>query len=103
MHRITDYRSRIVRLTDERLAHIIEHPEMRGMEAAIEETLRRPRTVIRSRTDPDVNLYYGPRRATRVGDMYVCVVVKVTGDPFVITAYLTDRPKKGEPVWSAEP
>jgi hypothetical protein len=37
-----------VRLTDERLAHILEHPEMRGMEADIEKTLRQPTLVRRS-------------------------------------------------------
>jgi hypothetical protein len=43
MRQITDCFGRIVRLTDERLAHILEHPEMRGLEAEIERVLREPK------------------------------------------------------------
>jgi len=38
----TDYQGKTVRMTDERLAHIKEHPEMVNMEIALEETLRGP-------------------------------------------------------------
>lgn len=31
-----DFQGLSIRLTDERLAHFLEHPEMRGLEAAIE-------------------------------------------------------------------
>ena len=37
-----------VRLTDVRLAHIIEHPEMKGLEAELERVLRQPQLVRRS-------------------------------------------------------
>jgi hypothetical protein len=37
---------------------------------------------------------------TRVGDKWLCVVVKYAADDaFVLTAYLTDKPKKGEQLW----
>jgi hypothetical protein len=36
-----------VRLTDERLAHILDHPEMQGMEKEIERVLREPQRVRR--------------------------------------------------------
>jgi len=39
---ILDHQGFAVRLTDERLAHILDHPEMVGLEGAIEETLKRP-------------------------------------------------------------
>ena len=40
---------------------------------------------------------------TRVGDKYLCVVVKVLGeDAFVLTAYLTDRAKRGVRIWPKE-
>jgi hypothetical protein len=46
----TDYQGRVVRLTDERLTHILEHPEMLGMQRALEETVRHPALVrIRNR------------------------------------------------------
>jgi hypothetical protein len=37
---------------------------------------------------------------TRVGDKWLCVVVKISeDDAFVVTAYLTNRPKRGELLW----
>lgn len=103
MRRIVDYKGRAIRLTDERLEHILTHPEMRGMEGALEDVIRQPDTVVQSLSDAEVHLYYRFLKGTRVGDMYMCAVVKLAGDPFVITAYLTDRPKKGELVWRAIP
>jgi hypothetical protein len=36
-----------------------------------------------------------------LSDKFVCVVVKVKpGDAFVLTAYLTDKPKKGTVLWN---
>ena len=40
--RLFDRSGLSIRLTDERLAHILQHPEMVGLESAIEETLSRP-------------------------------------------------------------
>jgi hypothetical protein len=99
---ILDHQGFAVRLTDERLAHILDHPEMVGLEGAIEETLKRPTLVIQSVSDETARLYYRFCSATRVGDEFVCVAVKVTGsDGFVLTAYLTDKPKKGLVLWDA--
>jgi hypothetical protein len=99
---ILDHQGFAVRLTDERLAHILDHPEMVGLEGAIEETLKRPALVIQSVSDETARLYYRFYSATRVGDKFVCVAVKVTGsDGFVLTAYLTDKPKKGLVLWDA--
>ena len=53
-----DYEGRTVRLTDERLAHILEHPEMVGMLDKIGETLARPERVLESLSDPEAHLYY---------------------------------------------
>jgi hypothetical protein len=87
-------------LTDERLAHILEHPEMVGLDDAIGETLSQPQRVIQSLSDPQARLYYRYYVGTRVGDKYLCVVVKVVGaDAFVLTAYLTDTIKKGYQLW----
>ena len=49
---LRDHQGLAIRLTDERLLHILEHPEMIGMEAAIEETLSRPQQVVESFSDP---------------------------------------------------
>ena len=95
-----DHEGRDVRLTDERLAHVLEHPEMRGMELALEETVRQPTLVIESRTDSPARLNYRFYTGTTVGDKWLCVVVKYApGDAFVVTAYLTDRPKRGKQLW----
>jgi hypothetical protein len=42
---LVDYQGRQIRLTDERLAHILEHPEMASMEAAIQAALSDPEVV----------------------------------------------------------
>ncbi len=97
---LKDFRGRDVRLTDERLAHILEHPEMAGLESALQETLRQPTLVIQSRTDAAAKLNYRYYFGTTVGDKWLCVVVKYgRADAFVLTAYLTDKPKKGEQLW----
>jgi hypothetical protein len=87
-------------LTDERLKHILEHPEMTSMTQAIAETLLSPQKVVQSLSDPEAHLYYRCYFGTRVGDKYLCVIVKITGeDAFVLTAYLTDTLKKGDVLW----
>jgi len=89
-----------VRLTDERLAHIVEHAEMAGMEAEIERVLRQPQLVRGSRSDAAVRLFYEFYAQTLVGGKWLCVVVKYgENDAFVVTAYLTDTPKAGENLW----
>ena len=103
MRILRDFQGLAIRLTDERLAHILAHPEMVGMDLAIEETLREPQRVIESFSDPEAHLYYRFYLGTRVGDKYLCVVVKVRhADAFVLTAYLTDRIKKGVQLWPKE-
>ena len=102
MEVIADHQGLAVRLTDERRAHILDHPEMAGFETAIAETLEQPALVVQSISDDAARLYYRFYPATRMGDKFVCVVVKVKpGDAFVLTAYLTDKPKKGTVLWNA--
>ncbi len=89
-----------MRLTYERMAHILEHPEMNEMGAEIEQVLAAPQLVHRSRSDEQVRLFYAFYSQTIVGGKWLCVVVKYdSSDAFVITAYLTDKPKLGETLW----
>ena len=89
-----------VRLTDERLAHILEHTEMMEMGAELERVLLQPQLVRRSRSDEAVRLFYEFYAQTIVGGKWLCVVVKyMENDAFVVTAYLTDKPKAGEDLW----
>ncbi|MGE0875358.1 MAG: hypothetical protein AB7O31_11880 [Burkholderiales bacterium] len=100
MKTLRDYEGRAIRLTDERLAHILEHPEMQGMEDRIAETLLRPERVMESLSDPMARLYYRMYVATRVGDKHLCVVVKMAdNDAFVLTAYLMTNPARGRQLW----
>jgi hypothetical protein len=100
MKTIRDCFGRLIRLTDERMAHILQHPEMIGMEAEITHVLQRPAEVRLSRSDSTVQLFYEYYVKTRVGGKWLCAVVKYGADDgFVVTAYLTDQPKPGERIW----
>jgi len=96
-----DVHNRWIRLTDERQEHIeVDHPEMSGQIDKIQETLLNPDIIVRSRTDPDVELFYRHYDITPVTEKYLCVVVKVLSDDvFIITAYFTDKIKRGEILW----
>jgi hypothetical protein len=92
MREYRDYQGLRIRLTDERFAHILYHPEMVDMERHIPDTLSSPERVVESLSDAEARLYYRFYLGTRVGDKYLCVVVRVqTEDAFVVTAYLTDK------------
>lgn len=100
MTAITDCFGHSIRLTDERLAHILERVEMHSMREEIVRTLEAPAEVRISRTDPSARLFYEFYSHTLVGDKWLCVVVKcLADDAFVITAYLTDKLKAGETIW----
>ncbi len=90
-----------IRLSDERLRHIKEfHPELRNQVAKIRETLLHPDRVVRSNSDPEVELHYRFFHETPVGSKYLCVVVKsLDSDYFVLTVYFTDTTKRGELLW----
>ncbi|MEX2705956.1 MAG: PBECR2 nuclease fold domain-containing protein [Candidatus Freyrarchaeum guaymaensis] len=98
---LKDIHNRRIRLTEERQEHIeTDHPEMSGRIDRILETLLNPDVIVRSRTDPDVELFYRYYDVTPVTEKYLCVVVKVLAEgAFIITAYFTDTIKKGETLW----
>jgi hypothetical protein len=88
MKTVRDCFDRQVRLTDERLAHILDRPEMQNMREEIVRTLQAPAEVRVSRRDTNVRLFYEFYAQTRIGDKWLCVVVKyLADDAFVITAY----------------
>lgn len=100
MNAIHDCFGRSVRVTDERLSHILLHQEMAGMQEEIERVLRTLAEVRVSRSDETVQLFYEYYAETLVGGKWLCVVVKcLADDAFVVTAYLTDRMKPGDVVW----
>ena len=97
MRRFADERGNEVRLTDERLRHILRrHPEMAFQLHRFAETLARPDAVRPSRSSPTVQLYYGLYQDLRGRNRYLCLVVKRgKGDAFILTGYL-DRRIQGE-------
>ena len=63
-------------------------------------TLVNPDTIVRSRTDTTVELFYRHYPSTVVTSKFLCTVVKVLPDDnFIITAYYTDTIKRGERLW----
>jgi hypothetical protein len=100
MKKLKDCFGYSVRVTDERLAHILDHPEMKEMEVEIAKVAQQPQIVRRSRSDATVRRFYEFYQQTIVRGKWLCVVVKyITDDAFVVTAYLTDKPKVGEDLW----
>lgn len=97
---VRDCFGRSVRLTDERIAHVLQHQEMAGMAQEIERVLQSPAEVRVSRSDQAVRLFYEFYARTMVGGKWLCVVVKYAPeDAFMVTAYLTDQLKAGETIW----
>ena len=97
---IRDCFGRHVRLTHERLAHILHHPEMAALEGEIERVLAAPAEARVSRSDESVRLFYEFHARTPPVGKWLCVVVKYPpDDAFVVTAYLTDQLKPGESLW----
>jgi len=96
-----DVHDRIFRLTDERQIHLeTDHPEMKNQVARIDETLLSPDRVIRSRTDPQVEMFYKWYPTTPVTAKFLCVVVKfLPQSSFILTAYFTDTVKQGALLW----
>lgn len=87
-----------IRCTQEYWTFIVseKHPVLRGKEEEIQQILRDPTEIRRSKKDPSVILFYGESQ-TR----WLCAVVrKENGTGFLITAYPTDIIKTGEPIWT---
>jgi hypothetical protein len=99
----TDYVGRRVRLTPEREAHILDYPEMVELIVEVGGIVATPEQAVLSASDPTVELLYRFKRETKVGDKWLCVVVKYEhDDAFVVTAYLTDKVKRGQHLWPRE-
>jgi hypothetical protein len=88
-----------IRCTARHWAAIIKkHDALTGLEEAVTETLERPHYVRQSKEDERVLLYYAP-----CGTYFLCVVCRhLNGDGFIITAYLTDRIKKGTTAYETD-
>jgi molybdopterin synthase catalytic subunit len=100
MATLTDVWGHEVSLSGERTAHLRQHPEMRGQEEKLAETLLQPDMVIQSRSDESIRLFHRFYKQLAIGEKYLCVVVKYAeNSAFIITAYFTDKVKSGEIIW----
>ena len=95
--RFTNERGNEVRLTDERLRHILRrHPEMAFQMHRLAETLASPNAVMPSRSSPAVQLNYRLYPDLRGRNGYIRLVVKKERTySFILTGYLA-RSIKGE-------
>jgi hypothetical protein len=99
---LIDYEGREIRLTSERRAHILEHPELADQFERIRETLESPVNVVATDADPSVIVYHRFYAVTPVTSKFLLVVVKRTAnDAFVLTAFFSARQKKGLSLWQA--
>jgi len=99
MKEFADFKGKRIRLSSERLKHILKRPEMRNQLSKIRETLGHPLEVRKSNYDSSIHLYYKKYAGTPVGEKFLLVVVKVKVEsPFVITAFFTDKVKSGKRV-----
>ena len=74
----------------------IKHPIMNGQQEEVQVTLTQPDEIRRSRSDPNVYLFYKLQREKR----WLCAVIRqLNGEGFLITTYPTDAIKEGETVW----
>jgi hypothetical protein len=97
---LVDYHQRAIRLSEERRAHILEHPEMNGQFDWIKETVATPDFIVATPVDPSVHVYHRFYPQTPVTRKYLLVAVKITtDDAFVLTAFFSSRSKKGVTVW----
>lgn len=87
-----------IRVTKRHWDHIIgKHESIIGLEEQVKKTLSNPIYVRLSKEDKEVYLYYAP-----YGRYFISVVCRhLNGDGFIITAYLTDKIKKGVTVYEA--
>ena len=88
-----DHKGRNIRLSDERWNHINErHPETRGKEKSLEETISTP-DFIQEGDNGEFLAIKKYKKTPITDDKYLVVIYKLRNkDGFLITAYFTRRP-----------
>ena len=82
----------LVLLTKERLEHIVMyHPDVKPYTKYFSRVLAHPERATSSEKDSTVVICYGPLPRRRV---YLAVVVKTGMHPFILTAYLSKKPRR---------
>lgn len=89
-----------IRTTEEYWNFIVtvKHPILKGKKNKVKKSLEDPNFIRRSTKDRRVFLYY-----KRAEDKFICAVCKhLAREGFIITAYITDKVKEGEEVWTRD-
>lgn len=93
-----------IRLDENRWDHALEHPEMENQIIRVRETVVNPDEVKESAYDPSIWLFYKFYNDTPVTEKFLLVAVKIlNGEGFIVTAFFTDRVKRGGLVWKKRP
>ena len=104
MLRVVCKLGKVVRLDRERWIHVLSHPEMNKQRFWIKETLVEPDEVRQSIRSSEVWLFYKFYEKTPVTQKYMLVAVEVLdGEGFIVTAFFTDKIKKGDLIWKKNP
>lgn len=91
---------KVIRLDDYRWKHMLAHPEMENQLSKVEETLVDPDEVRESVRSSSVWLFYKLYTKTSVSRKYLLVAVQVLdGEGFIVTAFFTDKVKRGGLIW----
>jgi hypothetical protein len=82
-----------------------DHPELQGLEAAVEEAVRSPEIVLQDRDYPDRKHHIRRFPEGQYAGMYLKVVAGYSYEPnrgsstgFVVTAFIQDRLRSGDGV-----
>ncbi len=87
-----------IRLSETRWTLICtrKHPELAGRQVLVARPIHDAVFVRRSRYDSSIYLYY-----LAYNEYWLCVVCRIeNGTGYVVTAYLTDRMKKWDDLWT---
>lgn len=74
------------------------HPEIKGILEELKGAIEDPELIKRSVYNENVMLFYRYYGHIIYEGKYMCVVVRLD-EGSIVTAYITDRIKKGEVVW----
>lgn len=91
---------KVVRLDASRWRHVLGHPEMKNQRSRVEETLVNPDEIRESVRNSSIWLFYKLYANSPVSEKYLLVIVQVLdGEGFIVTAFFTDKVKKGGLIW----
>lgn len=84
-----DITGRKIHLSQERWAHILQHPEMANKLEQIKYALQKPDKIDTFEIDPKVHFYY---KYSKEEKQYLFISAKyLNGEGFVITSFYTDK------------